>query len=255
MSPHGHAKRSPADKLASGSVLVAGAGGLGSAAILAIARAGVGRIAIVDPDLVDESNLHRQSLFCDADVGRPKALVARERLAADFGSIEVEATVARIGPADAWGFIEGRDVVVDATDDPHTKFVLNDACVLSETTFVTASAVGMRGYVLTVKPGYGPCLRCLFEGPPSAVDAPGCDVLGVLGPVPGVLGALLAVETAKAIAGGGASLVGKLLQYEGVSGTFRTVEFDERADCAVCGDTPTIRSAMDLGASAPGGAR
>lgn len=241
-----HRKKSRAEKLAAGSVLVVGAGGLGSAALLALARAGVGKIVIVDPDLVEESNLHRQVLYAEGDLGRPKAEAARERLLADFPALAIEAIVGRVEPADAWDLVEAQDVVVDATDDPATKFLLNDTAVLCETTLVTASAVGMRGHILTIKPGRGPCLRCLFESPPDAAEAPGCDVAGVLGPVPGILGALEAVEAVKAIAGGGASLVGRLVTYEGVSGTFRVVEFDERFECSVCGDTPTIRSAADL---------
>jgi adenylyltransferase/sulfurtransferase len=245
MSRH-HGKKTPEEKLAAASALVVGAGGLGSAAILGLARAGIGRIAIVDADVVDESNLHRQVLFGDAEIGRPKATAAQSRLAESFPRLAVEATAARFAPRNAWDFLEGHDVVVDGTDDPATKFLLNDLCVLAETPLVTASAVGLRGYVLTVEPGRGPCMRCLFEGPPAPEDAPGCDVLGVLGPVPGVLGALEAVEAVKAIVGGGTSLSGRLLSYEGVSGTFRMVEFDPRPDCAVCGDTPTIRSVTDL---------
>jgi adenylyltransferase/sulfurtransferase len=246
-----HARKTPEEKLAVARVLVVGAGGLGSAALLGLARAGVRRIGVVDSDRVEETNLHRQVLYTDGDVGAFKVLAARARLQAEFAGIEVDAHVARIGSADgqadAWDLMDAHDVTIDATDDPAAKFLLNDTAVLSESVLVTASAVGLRGHLLTVKPGAGPCLRCLFEGPPSAEEAPGCDVEGVLGPVPGVLGALEAGEAVRAIVGG-RTAVGRLVTYEGVSGTFRIVEFDARRDCAVCGDAPTIRSVADAAA-------
>ncbi len=245
-----HAKKSREEKIASAAVLVVGAGGLGCAALLGLARSGIRRLTVVDPDRVDESNLHRQVLYSDTDIGMPKALAAKASLETSFPGIDVRALEARVTSGDVWDLLDEHDVAIDATDDPATKFLLNDAAVLSESTLVTASAVAWRGHLLTVKPGHGPCLRCLFEDPPT--DAPGCSELGVLGPVPGVLGALEAVEAVKVVTGGGKTLVGRLLTYEGVSGTFRIVEFDARPDCAVCGDAPTIRSVVDLYAGGAG---
>src|SRR5262252_9326449 len=191
-------------------VLIIGAGGLGCPAALALGASGVRRIGIVDDDRVDASNLHRQVLFTDEDVGARKADAIASALVQDY------------------------DVVIDGSDNFATKFLANDAAVLARRPLVHGAAVGTSGQLLTVPAGGRPCYRCLFELPPPAGVGPSCAEAGVLGPVPGVIGALAGVEASLLLRGQAPGFVGRLLQYDGARMTLRAVPFNPNPACAVC---------------------
>lgn len=222
--------------------LIVGAGGLGSPVALSLAAAGVGTIRIVDDDVVEASNLQRQTLFTTADVGRPKAEAAAERLHAVAPGARIEGHRERFRAETAWELLGDADVVVDGSDNFATKFLVNDACVLAEIPLVTGGIRQWLGQVLTVWPGRSPCYRCIFEEPPPAGEVPSCAEAGVLGALAGAVGALQAAEALRLLSGEPARAQGFLWWIEAQSGLVRSVEVSERPDCPVCGDAPSIRS-------------
>lgn len=233
-------------KLKAARVLVVGAGGLGSPSALYLAASGVGRIGIVDCDRVDATNLQRQVLFDTASIGRPKAAVARERLLALNPEIEVVAHELELRAANVREVITGYDLVLDGTDRIPTRYLVNDACVIFGKPLVSAAIHRFEGQVITCVPGRGPCYRCLYPEVPEGL-VPNCAEAGVLGVLPGVVGALQATEAIKLIVGAGEPLLGRLLVYDALELSFREFGFARRPDCAVCGDRPTIREPRDLG--------
>lgn len=222
--------------------VIVGAGGLGSPVALSLAAAGVGAIRVIDDDVVETSNLNRQTLFTRADVGRPKAEAAAERLRAVAPDAHVEGHATRLTADSAWDLLEGADVVIDGSDNFATKFLVNDACVLAELALVTGGIRQWLGQVLTVRAGRGPCYRCLFEEPPPPGEIPNCAEAGVLGAMAGIVGAIQAREALRLLRGEPAETLGMLLTIEALSGLVRRVPVTERTDCAVCGDTPAIRT-------------
>jgi molybdopterin/thiamine biosynthesis adenylyltransferase len=223
-------------------VLILGAGGLGCPAALALAAAGVTRIGVVDDDRVDATNLHRQVLFADADVGDPKATAFARALGRRFPAVVVTPHAVRFEAGNALELVAGYDVVVDGTDNFAAKFLANDAAVLAGKPLVHGAAVGLGGQMLTV-PAHGrPCYRCLFEEPPPAGVGPSCAEAGVLGPVPGVIGALLGAEAARLVKGETPAFVGRLVQYDSRSMSVRTVRYNPNPLCAVCGPEARIRA-------------
>ncbi|MFO1468787.1 MAG: molybdopterin-synthase adenylyltransferase MoeB [Steroidobacteraceae bacterium] len=220
-------------------VLVVGAGGLGCPAALYLAAAGVGRIGIADDDRVDRSNLHRQILFEDADVGRLKVEAAARRLGAQNPDIEVVPLPCRIEPQNALAVFAGYDLVLDGSDRLATRYVTNDACVILGKPWVSAAIHRFEGQAMVYVPGQGPCYRCLF---PDATDGvvPNCAEAGVLGVLPGVLGSLQATEAIKLILGLGTPLTGRFLTYDSLAMQFQEFTTRRRPDCAVCGDRPSI---------------
>jgi molybdopterin/thiamine biosynthesis adenylyltransferase len=234
-------------------VLILGAGGLGCPAALALAAAGVRRIGIVDDDRVDASNLHRQILFADADVGEAKVTAFARALRRRFPAVQVTPHAVRFEVPSALALVDGYDVVVDGTDNFAAKFLANDAAVLAGKPLVHGAAVALGGQLLTI-PGAGtapdsapplggrPCYRCLFEEPPSAGVGPSCAEAGVLGPVPGVIGALLGAEAARLAKGETPAFVGRLVQYDSRSMSVRTVRFNPNPLCAVCAPGARIRA-------------
>ncbi len=228
-----------------GSVLVVGAGGLGAPVLYYLAAAGVGHIGVVDDDVVELSNLQRQILFGTADLGRPKALVAAERLAALNPEVEVEPHMERLMAAGAPALIARYDVVVTAVDNFPTRYLLNDACVLARKTLVDGAVLRTTGLAMTIKGGETACYRCLFaEPPPSAMTD--CCTDGVLGPVPGLIGSVQALEVVKVLTGVGRPLYDRLLQYDGAEMRFTEVEVARASGCPVCGLEPSIREVVDL---------
>lgn len=216
------------------SVLILGAGGLGCPAALALGAAGVTRIGVVDDDRVDASNLHRQILFADADVGELKVTAFGRALARRFPALRVEPQAVRFEVTNAEALIAAYDIVVDGTDNFAAKFLANDAAVLAGKPLVHGAAVALGGQMLTV-PAHGrPCYRCLFEEPPAAGVGPSCAEAGVLGPVPGVIGALLGLEAARLAKGETPAFVGRLVQYDSRSMSVRAVRFNPNPQCAVC---------------------
>ncbi|HMF41666.1 MAG TPA: HesA/MoeB/ThiF family protein [Polyangia bacterium] len=215
-------------------VLIIGAGGLGCPAALALGASGVRRIGIVDDDRVDASNLHRQVLFTDEDVGARKADAFARALARRFPALDVVAHAVRFDVGNASALVQDYDVVIDGSDNFATKFLANDAAVLARRPLVHGAAVGTSGQLLTVPAGGRPCYRCLFELPPPAGVGPSCAEAGVLGPVPGVIGALAGVEASLLLRGQAPGFVGRLLQYDGARMTLRAVPFNPNPACAVC---------------------
>jgi molybdopterin/thiamine biosynthesis adenylyltransferase len=221
-------------------VLVIGAGGLGCAAALALAAAGVRRIGVVDDDRVDVTNLHRQLLHGTSSVGQSKVTSLARALAARFPGVAVDAHDGRFDAAGAPDLVARYAVVVDGSDNFATKFLANDAAVLARRPLVHGAAVGMGGQLLTVAAGGRPCYRCLFEELPPPGVGPSCAEAGVLGPVPAVIGALQGTEAARLVGGETAAFAGRLIQYDSASMTVRSVRYQPNPVCGVCGDAPRI---------------
>jgi len=230
------------ERLKRGSVLVVGAGGLGSPSLLYLASAGVGRIGIVDGDQVDVTNLQRQVAHATSDIGRNKAESAAETLRAINPLIHVDAHPVRISPANARELIAAYDVVLDGTDNFPTRYLINDACVLLGKPLVTAAILRYAGQISVVVPGQGPCYRCVFPDPPLPGEVPSCSQAGILGPVAGVMGSLQALEAIKVLLGGEDGIAGRVVSFDFRTLSMQSVEFARDPACAVCGDEPVIDS-------------
>jgi sulfur-carrier protein adenylyltransferase/sulfurtransferase len=233
------------EKLKAARVLVIGAGGLGSPSALYLAASGVGTIGVIDCDKVEVSNLQRQVIYDSASVGIPKALAARQRLLALNPDIELIAHQVELRADNVLQLFERYDVVLDGTDRFGTRYLANDACVILRKPLVSAAIHRFEGQAMTYVPGRGPCYRCLFPTPPADGLVPNCAEAGVLGVLPGVLGTIQATEAIKLIVGAGEPLVGRLLTYDALAMRFEEFGFKRRADCAVCGDRPTITTPQD----------
>jgi molybdopterin/thiamine biosynthesis adenylyltransferase len=228
-------------RLAASSVLVVGVGGLGCPALLALARAGIGRLVLADDDVVDVSNLHRQILFSDRDVGHDKLDVAERALRRSGFAGDIELLRSRFLPENARGRVRSVDVVVEGADNFATKFLAADACHLESRPLVHGSAVQFRATVWAVGAGGRPCYRCLFEDVPFGEAQAGCSEAGVMGPVVGIAGALMA-DLALGIACARPTL-GRLHSYDGIQDRLRSVDVAPRRDCPLCG---TVRSIFDI---------
>ena len=236
------------ERLKAARVLVVGAGGLGSPASLYLAAAGIGTLGIVDHDRVELSNLQRQLLFDTASVGAGKAVTAQARLRALNGEINVVAHELELRAANALELLRQYDCIVDGSDRLATRYLVNDACVLLRRPLVSAAIHRFEGQAMTYLPEQGPCYRCLFPES-SAGDAPSCAEAGVLGVLPGMLGALQATEAIKVVLGIGAPLAGRLMTFDALAMEWREFRFRRQAGCAVCGDAPTIKTLADSAAS------
>jgi adenylyltransferase/sulfurtransferase len=226
-------------------VLCVGAGGLGSPAAMYLAAAGVGTLGIVDFDVVDFSNLQRQLLHMTRDVGRPKVESARERLTAINPEVRVEAHQVALTSANALDLIARYDVIVDGTDNFPTRYLVNDACVLTQRPYIYGSVFRFEGQVSIFATAEGPCYRCLYPEPPPAGLVPSCAEGGVLGVLPGIIGTIQATEALKRILKAGDSLAGRLLLLDALEMKFREVRVRRDPECPVCGDHPTIRELQD----------
>ena len=234
------------ERLKAARVGVIGAGGLGSPAALYLAAAGVGTLGLVDFDRVELSNLQRQVLFDTAAVGRMKTEAARERLLALNPEIGVVAHTLTLRAENVLEVLRGYDLVLDGTDRLATRYLVNDACVLLGKPLVSAAIHRFEGHAMTYLPGRGPCYRCLFPTAQEGVVG-NCGQDGVLGVLPGVLGAIQATEAIKILAGIGEPIVGRLLTYDALELRFIELPVTRRADCAVCGEHPTITAPRDDG--------
>jgi len=227
-------------KLLDSRVLLIGAGGLGSPAAYYLAAAGVGTLGLVDDDVVDRSNLQRQILHTDRDVGRPKVESAREALEALNPAVKVRTFAERLSSANVDAIFDGWDVVVDGSDNFPTRYLVNDACVKLGLPNVHGSIFRFDGQVTVFwprRPGQpGPCYRCLYPEPPPPELAPSCAEAGVLGVLPGVIGTLEAVETIKLLLGLGDPLVGRMLVYDALRQRFTELELRRDPSCAWCGE-------------------
>lgn len=224
--------------MTSGAVLLVGAGGIGAPCALALAEAGVTALAVADADRVERTNLHRQILFSDRDVGRAKVAAFAERLVELYPAMRVEIERARVDPVNAAAIVGRAAVVIDATDNFAARFLLADACHLARVPIVHAAAIRWRATVLAAVPSGRPCYRCLFEDLPAEA-APDCGTAGVVGPVCGVAGALAADRAARLLAGD-TSAAGVITTYDGLRAALRDVAVRPRPDCALCGDAPVI---------------
>ncbi len=232
-------------RLLASSVLVIGAGGLGCPLIQYLAAAGVGRIGLMDHDVVDRSNLQRQILYGTADIGRPKAEVARERVEAMNPDVTVEAIVDQLTSENALELFARYDVVIDGTDNFPTRYLSNDACVLTGKPTVYGAILRFEGQASTFDAKRGPCYRCLFPEPPPPGSVPSCAEGGVLGVLPGMIAMIQATETVKLLTGIGEPLLGRFIHYDALSMEFREFRFKKDPDCPVCGANPTITELID----------
>jgi adenylyltransferase/sulfurtransferase len=233
-------------RLKQGSVLIIGTGGLGSPLSLYLAAAGVGHIGLVDFDAVDASNLQRQIVHGSATVGVPKTESARRRLEDLNPLVEVTTYETLISSENAMDIMRPYDVVVDATDNFQTRYLTNDACVLLGKPNVYGSIYGFEGQSTVFFPKQeGPCYRCLYPEPPPPGLVPSCADAGVLGIVPGVIGTIQATEVVKLLTGIGEPLIGRLLLYDALGMTFRTMKLRKNPECPICGETPTINELID----------
>jgi sulfur-carrier protein adenylyltransferase/sulfurtransferase len=233
-------------RLLEASVLLVGAGGLGSPAALYLAAAGVGRLGIVDDDVVDETNLQRQVLHSIAALDEPKVDSAVRRVRELNPDVEVVPYHERLDSENVDRILdEDWEVIVDGADNFPTRYLLNDASVWHGIPVVHGSIFRFEGQVTVFKPGDGPCYRCLFPQPPPPELAPSCAEGGVLGVLPGVIGSIQGAEALKLVLGIGEPLVGRLLLYDALAGSFDEVAVRRDPTCPVCGDEPTITEYVD----------
>lgn len=250
-------------KILKSKVLLIGTGGLGSPLGLYLAAAGVGTLGLVDFDTVDLSNLQRQIIHTNDEVGKPKIDSAEKRIKAMNPDTKVVKYPVRITSENALDIIKDYDVVIDGTDNFPTRYLTNDACVFLNKPNIYGSIFRFDGLTTLFKASEGPCYRCLYPEPPPPGMVPSCAEGGVLGVLPGVIGLIQATEALKQIAGIGRSLVGRLLVYDALQMTFRELKIRKDPKCPVCGTNPTITKLIDYdqfcginrrGASASGGA-
>lgn len=228
-------------RLRAARVLVVGAGGLGAPVIQYLSAAGIGALTIADPDRVDTTNLQRQVLYGDHDVGKLKVEVAASRVRDISPGTEVKAVPCGVDVNLAPGLVAGHDLVIDATDNFSARYLINDACYFAGVPEVYGSIYQFEGRVAFFWRGHGPCYRCLHPDPPEPESVPGCGEGGVLGALPGLIGSLMALEAMKWISGSGESLVGKLAVFDGWRMKWREILVHRDKACALCGDQPRIR--------------
>lgn len=232
-------------KLRDAGILLIGAGGLGSPLGLYLAAAGVGRLGLVDFDVVDVTNLQRQIIHRTEDVGRLKVESAKERIGAINPDVEVTTVNTKLSRDNILGLIEGYDVVIDGTDNFPTRYLVNDACIFKKKPNIYGSIFRFDGQATVFAPFTGPCYRCLYPEPPPPGMVPSCAEGGVLGVLPGIIGVIQATEAIKLIIGQGEPLIGRLLLYNALKMEFREVKLRRNPQCPVCGDHPTITQLVD----------
>lgn len=224
-------------RLRAARAVIIGCGALGTAQAEALARAGVGRLRIVDRDFVEASNLQRQTLFTETDAAErwPKSVACASHLALINSEVETEAVVADVNHTNVERLIEGCDVVLDGTDNFATRYLINDACVKHGVNWIYGAAVGSYGVTMTISPRISPCLRCIFEEPPPAASAPTCDTAGVIMPIIAIVAAVQASEALKLLTRQPESLHGSLMQFDVWRNDWRRIRLGEpNADCRTC---------------------
>ncbi len=232
-------------RLKNARVLCVGAGGLGSPALLYLAAAGVGTLGIVDFDVVDESNLQRQIIHGQSDVGRPKAESARDSIREINPNVTVIVHEERLDSDNAMQIFSGYDLIVDGTDNFATRYLVNDACVLLGKPYVWGSIYRFDGQASVFWAEHGPCYRCLYPEPPPPGMVPSCAEGGVLGVLCGSIGSIQVTEAIKVITGIGEPLVGRLMIYDALEMTYRSVKVRKDPECPVCGKNPTVTELID----------
>jgi adenylyltransferase/sulfurtransferase len=232
-------------RLKSSKVLLIGAGGLGSPLALYLAAAGVGTIGIVDFDVVDASNLQRQIIHSTADVGRPKLASAAQRIQSINPNVKVRTFATVLNSENALDILSEFDVIVDGTDNFPTRYLVNDACVLLGKPNVYGSIFRFEGQASVFYSKEGPCYRCLYPEPPPPGLVPSCAEGGVLGVLPGIVGAIQATETIKLLLGIGEPLIGRLLLFDALKMNFRQLKLRKDRQCPICGERPSIHTLID----------
>lgn len=232
-------------KLKAASILMIGTGGLGAPLGMYLAAAGVGRLGLVDFDVVDLSNLQRQIIHGTKDVGRPKIASARDRIEDINPHVEIETHETRLTSANAMRLFVNYDVIVDGTDNFPTRYLVNDACVLTGKPNVYGSIFRFEGQASVFWAERGPCYRCLYPEPPPPGLVPSCAEGGVLGVLPGIIGAIQANEAIKIILGAPDIMVNRLLLFDAWRMRFRELKLRKNPECPVCGDNPTIKELID----------
>ncbi len=231
-------------KLMDASALVVGAGGLGSPLAMYLAAAGVGKLGIVDFDIVEITNLQRQLLHNTADIGRPKVDSAADTINGINPEVDVVKIPVHLNSSNVMDIIKDYDFVIDGTDNFPTRYMINDAAVLSGKPVIHGSIFMFEGQATTFLPGQG-CYRCLYPAPPPPGMVPSCSEAGVLGVLPGIIGSTMAIETIKLVLGIGKPLVNRLLMFDALDMDSRTVKIRRDPECPICGDNPTINELID----------
>lgn len=232
-------------KLKAASVLIIGMGGLGSPVAMYLTAAGIGKLGIVDFDVVDQSNLQRQIIHATNDIGKSKLNSSTERIKSINPNIKVEAFKLRLISKNALEILEGYDVVVDATDNFPTRYLINDACVLLGKPNVYGSILRFEGQASVFYSKEGPCYRCAYPQPPPPELVQDCATAGVLGVLPGIIGTIQATEVIKLILGIGDSLIGRIVFFNALKMQFREMRLKRNPDCPLCGEHPTIKKLID----------
>ena len=213
------------------SILIVGLGGLGVPALMGLVRGVVERVVLIDPDPVELSNLARQVIYREDQIGIPKVIAAARYAAAVAAALEVESRVERLTTSNAAELIGNVSFVIDGVDDPGAKFLINDVCVELGVAFAYGGVLGTTGQAMTVLPGRTACLRCVFEGPPDDEDAASCRDAGILGLVAGAIGAAQAAEALRYLRGAELQLAGRMLTYDAKAGRARVIVLNRRAGC------------------------
>jgi sulfur-carrier protein adenylyltransferase/sulfurtransferase len=232
-------------RLKQSSALIIGAGGLGVPLTQYLSAAGVGRLGIVDFDVIDETNLQRQVLYGTKDVGRKKLEVAKERVQQINPNVDVQTHDVRLTSDNALGILKDYDVVIDGTDNFPTRYLVNDASVLLKKPNVYGSIFRFEGQASVFYAEKGPCYRCLYAEPPPPGLVPSCAEGGVLGVLPGIVGSIQANEAIKLLLGKGDTLIGRLLIFDALRMKFRELKLRKNPDCPICGTNPTIKELID----------
>ncbi len=232
-------------KLRKARVLIVGAGGLGSPAAYYLAAAGVGTLGIVDSDVVEISNLQRQILYRTGDINKQKTDAAADRIRELNPGVDVTKHPLRLSRDNVERIVRDYDVVIDGVDNFAARYLLHDACFFGNKPLVEAGVLQFLGQMMTIVPREGPCYRCVFPKPPPPGAVPSCQEAGILGAVAGVLGIMQATEAVKLILGIGKPLVGRIMIYEALSGSFREVKLGRNPKCPLCGDEPSITELIE----------
>lgn len=235
-------------KIRDGSVFIVGAGGLGCPAGYYLAAAGVGRIGIADADDIEISNLQRQIAHNTKRIGMSKADSAKQTFEELNPDVEVLTYKERLTSKNIIDTIKDYQIVIDGSDNFPTRYLINDACVMTKKPLVSGAILRFEGQVTTIIPRKGPCYRCLFESPPPPGLVPSCAEAGVLGVLPGVIGAIQATEALKIMLGKGDLLKGELLIYNALKMSFKKVRIPKNQNCPICGENPSIKELIDYDA-------
>lgn len=240
-------------KLKSSSLLIIGAGGLGSPASIYLAAAGVGRIGMVDSDCVDISNLQRQILHGVGDLGRAKVESARDALFSINPDVEFIPINTRLDSKNALEVLKNYDVIIDGSDNFPARYLLNDACFFLKKPLCHGAVFRFEGQATTIIPEKGPCYRCLFDTPPPPDMVPSCQEAGVIGVLPGIIGLIQATEALKILLGKGTTLSGALLLFDAMKMEFKKIRVEKNPQCKLCGKKPQIKELIDYDQFCGGG--